>query len=221
MITLSPLSPPRQNAVVYPDSDGKPMADNTLQFEWIATIKANLDILFANRPDVFVAGDLLWYPVEGDSTIRVAPDVLVAFDRPKGYRGSYRQWEENGIAPQVVFEILSPGNRLGEMLKKQAFYDIFGVEEYYIYDPNSFETVGLQRTVHGRLDPINHINGWVSPLLRIRFEVEVGTPLVIQHPDGHPFLTPLEIAQERDALRDRAERLAERLRALGVEPDSL
>ena len=37
--------------------------------------------------------------------------AMVVFGRPKGYRGSYRQWEEGGIAPQVVFEILSPGNR--------------------------------------------------------------------------------------------------------------
>jgi hypothetical protein len=29
--------------IVYPDSDGKPMADNTLQFRWIVTIKEGLD----------------------------------------------------------------------------------------------------------------------------------------------------------------------------------
>jgi hypothetical protein len=41
------------------------MADNTEQFNWIMKIKENLECLFAKRPDVFVAGDLLWYPVEG------------------------------------------------------------------------------------------------------------------------------------------------------------
>ena len=87
------------------------MSDNTLQFQWIVTIKGGLDALFRHDPDVFVAGDLLWYPVEGKPKIRIGPDVLVAFGRPKGERGSYRQWEEGGIAPQVVFEILSPGNR--------------------------------------------------------------------------------------------------------------
>lgn len=25
--------------IIYPDSDGKPMADNTLQFRWITMIK--------------------------------------------------------------------------------------------------------------------------------------------------------------------------------------
>ncbi len=45
--------------IVYPDSDGKPMADNTLQFRWIVTIKEGLERVYRERPDVFVAGDLL------------------------------------------------------------------------------------------------------------------------------------------------------------------
>ncbi len=100
--------------VVYPGSDGKPMADNTLQYEWIVTIKGGLDVLFRNDPDVFVAGDLLWYSIQGDNRTRLAPDALVAFGRPKGYRGSYQQWQEDGIAPQVVFEVVSPGNSRAE-----------------------------------------------------------------------------------------------------------
>ncbi|MDX2069101.1 MAG: hypothetical protein SFV55_11825 [Haliscomenobacter sp.] len=63
---------------IYPSSDGKPMADNTLQWEWIALIKQGMDVVFKNRKDVFVAGDLFWYPVEGRSDLRVAPDVLIA-----------------------------------------------------------------------------------------------------------------------------------------------
>ena len=54
-----------RSEIVYPDSDGKPMAENTLQFRWIVTIKEGLEQAFRHRPDVFVAGDLLWYPVEG------------------------------------------------------------------------------------------------------------------------------------------------------------
>ncbi|MCH4905831.1 hypothetical protein GSN00_16020 [Cylindrospermopsis raciborskii CHAB3438] len=34
---------------------------------------------------------------------------------PRDTGGSYRQWEENNIPPQVVFEILSPGNNNTEM----------------------------------------------------------------------------------------------------------
>ena len=51
--------------IVYPDSDGQPMADNTIQFRWIAVLYHNLAWLFAENPEVFVAGDLLWYPELG------------------------------------------------------------------------------------------------------------------------------------------------------------
>lgn len=55
----TPITPTSQ----YPDSDGKPMADNTLQYEWIVYLVENLKRLFAEQV-AFVAGDLLWYPVQ-------------------------------------------------------------------------------------------------------------------------------------------------------------
>lgn len=208
----------------YPDSDGQPMADNTQQFRWIVLIKENLELLFANDSKVFVAGDLLWYPVEGSPEIRVAPDVMVAFDRPKGDRGSYKQWLEGNIAPQVVFEILSLGNRLKEMTKKLQFYDRHGVEEYYIYDPESNDLHGLYRQ-DKRLNIIEDINNWTSPRLQIRFTLTEET-LEIYRPDGQKFLTTLELSQrfEQEHQRaeqeyQRAERLLAQLKALGVEPN--
>ena len=100
---------PKTNAteVFYPDSDGQPIASNTEQYRWIVTIQQNLDWLLEKS---FVAGDLFWYPIEGRSDISVAPDVMVALTRPKGKRLSYKQWVEDNIPPQVVFEILSPSN---------------------------------------------------------------------------------------------------------------
>ena len=195
--------------IIYPDSDGQPMADNTKQFRWIVTIKENLELLFADAEDVFVAGDLLWYPVEGEPKIRQAPDVLVAFGRPKGDRGSYQQWREDDIAPQVVFEILSPGNRLGEMVRKLGFYNRYGVEEYYIYNPDTVDFTGLLRT-DGDLTVIEELDGWVSPNLGIRFQMTPET-LEIYRPDGEKFLTYVELGAQREAERQRAE--TERQRA--------
>lgn len=85
--------------IIYPDSDGQPMSDNTKQYLWIVLIKEGIEWLFASDPNIFVAGDLLWYPVQGNNKIRIGPDVLVAFGRPKGHRGSYQQWKEDNIIP--------------------------------------------------------------------------------------------------------------------------
>jgi len=221
-----------RSKVVYPDSDGQPMAENTLQFEWIVTIKEGIEAVFLDRQDVFVAGDLLWYPVEGDPKIRIAPDAMVAFGRPKGYRGSYKQWEEGGIAPQVVFEVLSPGNRFNEMLRKHRFYELFGVEEYYLYNPDEVDLFGWLRRGEV-LEEIVEIKGWTSPRLGVRFDLTDET-LEIIGPDGRPFLTYSELFQQRNQLeqqRDqlerqraeesrRAERLAAQLRSLGAEPEA-
>ena len=259
---LAPMPGPiPRSEVIYPDSDGKPMADNTRQFRYIVTIQGGLAALFADRPDVFVAGDLLWYPVEGNNKIRAAPDAMVVVGRPPGDRGSYLQWREGGIAPQVVFEVLSPGNTPLEMKRKRQFYDRYGVEEYYEYDPDRGELRGWLRQ-EGRLASITEMGGWVSPRLGIRFSLE-GMDLVLYRPDGRRFETFLELeqraetAQQRleterqraetaqqhleterqraeaerqraeaerqraEAERQRAERLAEQLRALGIEPDTL
>jgi Uma2 family endonuclease len=212
--------------IIYPDSDGQPMADNTQQFRWIVLLKENLECLFANDLQVFVAGDLLWYPVEGHPEIRVAPDVMVVFGRPKGDRGSYRQWEEDNVIPQVVFEVLSPGNTLREMTKKLQFYDRYGVEECYLYDPDRNDWTGLQRT-DGHLEVIEAITDWISPRLGTRFVV-TEERLEVYYPDGRPFLTMVELSQraEQEAQRAeqealRAERLAARLRSLGVDPDTV
>jgi Uma2 family endonuclease len=207
------------------------MADNTKQFRWIVLIKENLEYLFIEDETVFVAGDLLWYPVEGRPDVRVAPDVLVAFGRPKGDRGSYRQWQEDHVAPQVVFEILSPGNTTKEMSRKLLFYNHYGVEEYYIYDPDSNELTGLER-LEGELTPIDAIDGWVSPRLGIRFELTISTLNLYDRP-GNLFLNPVQLRQraERESERaeleaqraeqekSRADRLANKLRSLGIDPE--
>ncbi|MGD1806104.1 Uma2 family endonuclease [Dapis sp. BLCC M126] len=194
---------------IYPDSDGQLMADNTKQFRWIVTIKENLEILFAEVADIFVAGDFLWYPVKGNNKIRQAPDVMVVFGRPKGDRGSYKQWEENNIAPQVVFEILSPGNRPQEMTRKLLFYQQYGVEEYYIYDPDENDFVGSIR-VGMSLEAIPEINGWVSPRLGISFQLTAET-LEIYRPDGDKFFTSVELDQLRELEKQRAEQIQQQL----------
>ena len=206
----TPLTLGQPAEIEYPDSDGQPMSDNTLQFQWIVTLQSNLDILFKDDPNVFVAGDLLWYPVQGHPEIRAAPDALVALGRPKGYRGSYMQWQEDGIAPQVVFEVLSPGNRPEEMALKLQFYDTYGVEEYYLYDPESGALSGWRR-VGPSLQPLLGLHNEVSPRLKIRFDLS-GPELVIYDPKGQKFLTPLEREAQRQQERRQREKAEQQAR---------
>jgi Uma2 family endonuclease len=199
--------------------------DDTAQFHWIVLLEENLDVWL---PD-FVAGDLLWYPVQGDNQTRIGPDVFVALGRPKGPRGSYRQWEEGGVAPQFVVEVLSPNNTAREMNAKRRFYEQHGASEYLVLDPDlddperAILEVWVSRD--GRLQLADDVREYRSARLGIRF-VREQDKLHVCYPDGSPFLTTAQRKAERDALvieRDasvaRAQRLAERLRALGIDPD--
>jgi Uma2 family endonuclease len=226
------VSPPGSKAVTYPESDGLPMSDNTKQFRWIVTIQGGLDALYRMDADVFVAGNLLWYPVEGNNTIRTTPDIFVAFGRPKGDRGSYLQWREGNIAPHVTFEVLSPGNRAGNLTNKFKFYERYGVEEYYLWDPDNVELSGWQRD-GGELRAISEMNRWISRRLQVRFELIEGD-LQLYGPDGKRFATYVELVEQREELarqreqerqakdqaQGRAERLTAQLKALGIEPDA-
>ena len=138
-------------------------------------------------------------------------------------RGSYKQWEEDNIAPQVVFEILSPSNSAREMLAKQAFYGKYGVLEMFFYDPDSYDFLGLIRSAPNEdLTPIMQMDfPWTSPMLGIRFEMfEDG--LAIFHPNGERFKDPIEFIDEHDS---PAETLCEsafaKLRELGFDPINL
>jgi Uma2 family endonuclease len=205
---VSQLDNPTKTDIIYPDTDGKPMANNTVQFHWILVIEQNLDWLFADDPQVFVAGDLFWYPLEGNNKVVNAPDIMVAFGRPKGDRGSYKQWEEGNIPPQVVFEILSPGNTSREMAQKLLFYERYGVEEYYVYDPDRHSLEGWLRGNYG-LEAIEEIDRWCSPRLGVTFDLS-SPELVIYRPDGVSFLSYNEISQRLIQESQRADQERQR-----------
>ena len=198
------MSVAETEALLYPDDNGEPMSDNTSQFRWIVTLQGGLDAMFSADPNVFVAGDLLWYPVEGQPKVRAAPDAMVAIGRPKGYRGSYMQWVEGNVPPQVVFEVLSPNNRPDEMAKKLLFYEAHGVQEYYVYDPDLVTLVGYLRDRAGQLGELPVMDGHVSPLLGIRFEL--ADELAVYRPDGERFLTYLELVEQNEAQQVEAAR---------------
>ena len=204
-------------------------------------------MLLKDDPNVFIAADLLWYPVEGRTDISQAPDVMVVFGRPKGDRRSYLQFREDNIPPQVVFEIRSFSDSQIKMNKKCSFYNRYGVEEYYLYDPQQNELTGWQR-IEGMLEVIEPMEGWISPRLGVRFELG-SEGLEIYRPDGEKFLSYSEINAERLLERRRAEqefqraeeasqraeeasqraeqeaqkaeRLAAKLRELNIDPDSI
>lgn len=204
----------------YPESDGRPMADNTIQAEWIINLYNNLHILLKDVLRVFIAADHFWYPVEGRPDIRKAPDVMVAFDRPRAHRRSYRQWKEDGIPLHVVFEVMSPSNTYEEMNEKKTFYEQYGTEEFIIIDPEANSFIIYLRH-ENKLEEVKvKGNQWTSPRLGMKL-LNTSDGIKALYPNGEPFKTAEELQAEAMYYKHEAEkqkleidRLKEELRKL-------
>lgn len=147
--------------IFYPESDGQPMAETDFHRKLMVETLQVLEAYFMEQSNVYVSGNLLVYYVEGDPSKRIAPDVFVVFGVAKKLRDNYLIWEETNT-PDFVLEVASPSTisiDLGE--KKRLYASVFGVKEYYIYDPlheidQSF--VGY-RLVDGEYQEIEFVNG--------------------------------------------------------------
>ncbi|MDY7003777.1 MAG: Uma2 family endonuclease, partial [Cyanobacteriota bacterium] len=126
----------------------------------------------------------------------------------------------------------SPGNTPKEMERKLLFYDRYGVEEYYVYDPQKNSLTGWLRS-ELFLERIDEINGFVSPRLGIKFELTTET-LMLYRPDEQPFTDYIEVQQqlevaqeelqkerqEKEIAQERAKRLEQLLREAGIDPEN-
>ena len=102
------IKPPTHSAIEYPDDDGEPMSDNTLQYKWMVVIKGCLEAFSSTIPNVFVAGNLLWYAVEGEPTIRSAPDAMVAFGGPRGGEARTSNGRKTTSPPRSFLKYFRP-----------------------------------------------------------------------------------------------------------------
>jgi hypothetical protein len=121
-------------AVVYPESDGRPVAETDPHRDVLFETVASVDEHFASVPDIYVSGNLLIYYEEGDLTKRFAPDFFLVRGVPKRKRRVYKVWEE-GKGPDVVIEITSKSSRREDQGDKRGIYEELGVEEYFLFDP--------------------------------------------------------------------------------------
>src|SRR3972149_4691571 len=116
-------------AIEYPDSDGKPMADNDRQYFQMTLLRFGLQVYYRDNPQVYVGANLLIYYVEGNPRESVAPDVFLSLSVPAGERRTYLVWKE-GKVPDLVVEIASETTHWRDLAQKKGLYEWLGVREY-------------------------------------------------------------------------------------------
>ena len=218
--TKSPLTvPPRRGSeIFYPESDGEPMAETDIHASLLIDLRKALDVFFADRPDVYVTGNIMFYYEEGAPKEVISPDVMVCFGIPKGNRTSYKTWEENDVVPSVVMEISSRGTWRKDRVEKRALYAMLGVKEYFIFNPldvkSDFSFVALS-LINGEYAAMEIKNGRAqSEVLNLELVVKNQT-LRLFNPATNDFLktteelaeTVGELAEENIELKSEIERL--------------
>jgi Uma2 family endonuclease len=211
---------PFQKEIFYPESDGEPMAETEVHLDETMYLIEALRERFRADPDVYVAGDMFLYFVEGDPRSSISPDVYVVKGVPKKRRRVYKFWEEGGRGPCFVIEVTSDSTENEDRVKEKALYERLGVEEYVLYDPlGEYLDPRIQgyRLVNGRYQPIRlEFDGsLVSLSTGVSFQIEGDQIRVVETISGRPFLRYEESAARGRALEDENARLraeVERLR---------
>lgn len=212
---------PTDASIFYPETDGEPMAVSDLHRRILTRLLQVLDAHFAQKPEVYVSGDILMYYVEGDPRKSVAPDVLVSFGLGKKLRRTYLVWEE-GKVPDFVMEFSSKNTYRNDLEDKMELYALLGIQDYFLYDAEGLylptPLMGFT-LVDGAYVPISmDVEGrWHSSALNLDFHVD-DTGLGIYDPIAGEWLrTPAETAAARaetaEARAETAETEIERLRA--------
>src|SRR5439155_17048341 len=163
--------------IVYPESDGKPMAETDVHRDWMVQVIQWLQAFFTGQW-VYVSGNLLLYYVRGDPKRCVSPDVFVVKDCDPRKRRIYKLWEE-GKGPNFALEVTSSKTRAKDRGPKMQLYAQLRIAEYFLYDPlGDWLDPPLQgyRLVGGKYMRLKEQadGGIVSKQLGVTFRLEEG-----------------------------------------------
>lgn len=195
-------------------------------------IYSGLRTHFAGRDDVAVHARLAWFPDRGETHVRLDPDVMVVLGRPQAPRRSYRQWDEEGVPPSVMIEVCSQEDTDAGYHRRLGRAAQYGVPEAVLVNPFG---VGGAQVFHLIADP-DAAHGWRTVALSASPDVRVmigtlgiwfsgGAALVVgdEHGPWPDITEALLLARGQQARADseqaRADRLAARLRDLGIDPE--
>jgi Uma2 family endonuclease len=227
----------QQLADLMPDGtrlySDEPEMESSLHYAQLALLVACLEWLWRDRNDYFIGANLTIYFSREQLKNRDfrGPDFFLINQTERKPRRSWVVWEEDGQYPDLIIELLSPATeRTDRSLKKALYQDRFRTPEYFWFSPDTLEFEGYRLVGQHYEAILPNLAGqrW-SEVLGLFVGVQ-GNCLRYFYPSGEIVPTPEEVAtaaeleaEQAQALvhqaEERAARLAEQLRKLGVEPE--
>jgi len=227
----------QQLADLMPDAtqleSNEPEMESSLHYAQLALLVACLEWLWRDRNDFFIGANLTIYFSREQLKNRDfrGPDFFLINQTERRARKSWVVWEEGGQYPDLIVELLSPGTaKTDRSLKKVLYQDRFRTPEYFWFSPDTLEFEGYRlRGQHYEAIAPNDAGWRWSDVLGLFLGVQNET-LRYFHRSGELVPTPEEAAEAAQlaaetaqlkvqAAQERTARLAEQLRALGIEPE--
>ncbi|MFT4623711.1 MAG: Uma2 family endonuclease [Myxococcota bacterium] len=219
-------------ALDFPESDGAPMGESGDHIEAIIDLLAQLRHRYRERDDTYIGSNQFMYWEPTDPKQSVCPDIYLAFGRPSlPFRRTWKIWEEDGHAPDLVVEVTSPSTRHIDRGAKRGLYGSLGVRELVLFDPlDEYLRPRLQgfRLAGDTLERIpaspagvylQTVGVWLrAEGKRVQAWSEAGERLPAPWHDFEQVWAEREaLAVERDALVDERDAMAARLAAVEAE----
>jgi Uma2 family endonuclease len=215
-----------------PDSDDTPV-DNQLQHLIPGLLEAILALIWSERMDWFFGVDMGIYSDPQQPAI--VPDGFLSVGVPRiidsDLRLSYVLWEEQK-RPILVLEVVSQTRR-GEYTYKKKEYAELGILYYVIYNPLRKRKARLE-VYKLEADDYQLLSG--EPVWLAEINLGIGRSegtyqgitrewLYWYDAQGERYLTPEEqiLAAKQEALiaQEKAAKLAEKLKSLGINPEEI
>ena len=242
MFLAQDIEPPEDNGnwedIIFPPGDlysDEPPLETEVHLRQMILLIQCLEWWWRERQDFYVCGNLTIYysPHQRKSEYFRGPDFFVVLGTERKARKSWVVWEEDGKYPNVIVEVLSTKTANTDRgLKKQIYQNIFRTPDYFWFDPKSFELQGFH-LLDGQYQALQpNSNGWLwSHQLELYLGVSESKLRFFTN-EGQLLPTPEEVAEQEgkrieqmelqlDREQQRVQRLAEKLREMGIDPSEI
>jgi Uma2 family endonuclease len=219
--------------------DGEPLESNRHRIGMNILIRS-LQEAWSERNDFFTGGNMFVYYNSAQARNRDfrGSDFFVVLDVDGTVsRQGWVVWDEGGRYPDVIVELMSPSTAAVDTGIKKGIYErTFRTRDYFVFDP--FDPASLQgwrldANFHYQSIPPNErgwlwsetlgfwLGTWEGTIDReiavwLRFYDRAGNLLPLPE---EVYIAQVQEEQKRtEQEKQRADRLAEQLRALGIDP---
>ena len=243
---IAPTSTREQIPALMPDASRllseEPELESSLHHEQSVILEKSLERWWKERDDFFIGVNLSIYFSRAQLKTHDfrGPDVFIVLNTQRRPRTSWVVWEEDGKYPDVIIELLSDSTaEIDRKIKKEIYQERFRTSEYFWFSVDTLEFAGWHLHNEGYVGIEPNERGWLwSDRLglylgvandRLRYFTADGT--LVPTPEEGEEQAVYFANQEKhradqekhraDQEKQRADSLAEKLRALGIDPDSL